>query len=180
MVDKHVKTTDYQHTSTHFCLMECVRYGNTTNDAVSLFLVRECCLKGSNFILFNPSFVLLRFQAVSKQITRVTTVASYSFACSFQRGKEYMELHIVSFHSYPEALMYSILALRSLVMMPLLNRFCSLMIYISRRLWIMRWGSRRCRHSTFVCLIVFYSPVSPLCFAVKGLGLPLIILICVH
>lgn len=28
--------------------------------------------------------------------------------------------------------------------------------------------------------VVFYSPVSPLCFAVKGLGLPLIILICVH
>lgn len=26
-------------------------------------------------------------------------------------------------------------------MMPLINRFCSLMSYISRRLWITRWGS---------------------------------------
>lgn len=106
--------------------MECVRYGYTTNDAGRVtVLVRECCSMGSPFFSFDPS-ALLRFETVSKQITRVTTVVSYSFACSFQRGKEYMELHIffVPFvrlrrpRSYPEALMYSVsCAQRSLVMM---------------------------------------------------------------
>lgn len=49
------------------------------------------------------------------------------------------------------------------------------MSYISRRLWITRWGSRRCRHSTFVWFFCLFYRVLLSCFTTsllcsKGTG----------